>query len=247
MVWAAYVVFMLESSLNPAQVDRVVDPSSRCRLVLVVSGHNASILGKDAGTILSSGDIASIIFDSAGIDETEFQPLISPIVAVAQDIGIAVIIVGETRVAGRVGADGLQFGQDPDAIREAIEKHAPQMMVGAGNVKSRHNALVIGELQPDYLMFGKPGGDIRPEPHPKNVDLAQWWSAMVEIPCILLGGNVLESAVEAAKSGADFVALENAIFLRDEKQATKAEIAQRIRDVNTLLDEHAPQFEVLED
>jgi thiamine-phosphate pyrophosphorylase len=235
-----------ESSQSPS-ANAPVDPSSRCRLVLVVTGQNAQALSDSPEEMFAAGDIASIIFDSAGLDEVEFQSLISPIVAAAQKSNIAVIVANETRVAGRVGADGLQLGQDPDAVRDAIEKYTPQMMVGVGNVKSRHNALTIGELQPDYVMFGKPGGDIRAEPHPKNVDLAKWWSAMVEIPCILLGGNALESVIEVAQCGADFVALENAIFLSQEGYATKSEIVQRIRDANRLLDEHAPLFEIFED
>ena len=245
-VTAAYVVFMSEKSLNTSSADSHVDPSSRCRLVLVVTGKNASLLGDRPTEAFSSGDIASIVFDAADLDEVEFQSLISPVVSAAQELGIAVIVVTQTRVAGRVGADGMQFGQDPDVVREAMDKYSPQMMVGVGNVKTRHNALVLGELQPDYLMFGKPGGDIRPEPHPKNVDLANWWSSMVEIPCILLGGNSLESAVEVAKTGADFVALEKAIFSSEDRHATVAEISQRIADVNRLLDEHAPQFEIFE-
>ena len=244
---AAYVVFMSKMSSDFPSTSAAVDPSTRCRLVLAVTGRNARALEADPEEILASGDIASIIFDAADLDEVEFQELISPIVAAAHKNDIAVIVVGQTRVGGRVGADGLQFGQDPDVVREAIEKYTPQLMVGAGNVKTRHNALVIGELQPDYLMFGKPGGDIRVEPHPKNVDLASWWSSMVEIPCILLGGNSLESVIEAARSGADFVALENAIFSSQAGHSTKAEIMQRICEANRLLDEHAPPFEFFEE
>ena len=131
---------------------------------------------------------------------------------VVQSAGVAAIIADDTRTAGRVGADGLQLGQDPGELTEAIEKFSPALMVGAANVKTRHNALVLGELQPDYLMFGKPGGDIRPEPHPKNLALGQWWSTMVEIPCIVLAGNAVESVVEAAQTGSEFVALGHAIF-----------------------------------
>jgi len=121
-------------------------------------------------------------------------------------------------------------------------------MVGAGNVKTRHNALVIGELQPDYVMFGKPGGDIRPEPHPKNLVLGQWWSSLVEIPCIVLGGTDLESAITVAETGAEFVALSSAIFAPQENSTLDSivnfeHVAAQIRKVNAMLDERAPQFE----
>jgi len=144
--------------------------------------------------------------------------------------------------------DGLQLGQDPVALRDAIDRFSPQMMVGAGNVKTRHNALVLGELQPDYLMFGKPGGDTRPEPHPKNLALGQWWSTIVEIPCIVLGGNTIDSVIVTAQSGSDFVALGSAIFAPNEDAKNDQNLrtaAQRVQAANQLLDEHAPPFEIL--
>ena len=98
-------------------------------------------------------------------------------------------------------------------------------------------------------MFGKPGGDIRPEPHPKNLDLGQWWSQMVEIPCIVMGGSDPQSALAVAATGAEFVALGNAIFAPDEsgKEADEAMVASRVQSINEILDEHAPIFEEPED
>ena len=121
--------------------------------------------------ILSAGDVASLIFSPGTLDEQEFQRRVAPLVTAAQSQGVAAIIESQSRVAGRVAADGLQLGQDPVDLADAIAKFTPAMMVGAGNVKTRHNALVLGELRPDYVMFGKPGGDTRPEPHPKNIQL----------------------------------------------------------------------------
>lgn len=196
--------------------------------------------------VLKAGDVASVIFSAGDLDTDLFQSKVQGLVEVTQNCGVAAIIDCDSRVAGRVGADGLQLGQDADALKDAINKHGSKMMVATGNVKTRHNALVLGELEPAYVMFGKPGGDIRPDPHPKNIDLGQWWSAMVEIPCIVLGGTDLNSVVTVADTGADFVALETAIFTPEETATTKVDISQRINDANHLLDEHAPPFEVPE-
>ena len=46
---------------------------------------------------------------------------------------------------------------DP-ALAEAVEKHTPKLIVGGGNAMDRHHALEIGEIQPDYIFFGKIGG-----------------------------------------------------------------------------------------
>ena len=162
-------------------------------------------------------------------------------------MGVAAIIAGDPRVANRMGADGIQFGQDLDIIADAVDRFAPKIMIGAGNVRTRHNALVIGELQPDYVMFGKPGGDTHDDPHHKNLDLGEWWSAMIEIPCIVLGGKKLESVVTIAEKGVEFVALDAAIFAPDgDVMAGSAgvdAVTERVRRANKLLDQHAPIFE----
>ena len=229
--------------------ETIIEPTTRCRLILCMGPQ--AIENCDAAQlkdILNAGDVASVIFYPQDRDESVFQKAVEPLVPVVQSAGVAAIIADATRTAGRVGADGLQLGQDPGELTEAIEKFSPALMVGAANVKTRHNALVLGELQPDYLMFGKPGGDIRPEPHPKNLALGQWWSTMVEIPCIVLAGNAVESVVEAAQTGSEFVALGHAIFAPNDNakiDKNHRSAAQRVQAANQLLDEHAPPFELL--
>ena len=227
--------------------ENTIDPTMRCRLVLILQELEISSLSRpDLQKITSAGDIATVIFSAPGMDENAFQTAAQPLVSAVQENGIAAIVEFHTRAAGRVGADGLQLGQDPDAVEDAVDTYSPKMMVGAGNVKTRHNALVIGELQPDYLMFGKPGGDIRPEPHPKNIDLGAWWSAMVEIPCVVLGGSDINSVVDVAATGAEFVALNAAIFKPDTDAIDIDDAADRVAQANKLLNDNAPPFEISE-
>lgn len=224
------------------------DPLTRCRLVLVLDanrhpGDQPDHFARRLDEALAAGDVASVIFSAGTLLESDFQSAVQELVTIVQSHGVAAIVCEHSRVAGRVGADGLQLGQDPIALKHAIEKFSPDLMIGAGNVKTRHTALTLGELEPDYLMFGRPGGDTHPQPNPKNLELARWWSAMVEIPCILLAGNHIDSVIEAGQSGAEFVALSDAIFAPQEADTKPVDFAERIRRANALLDEHAPRFE----
>ena len=231
------------STDNPAP-----SPLDRCRLVAIINGDVLQFCTiPRLQKLINAGDIASVIFSpntvTKPLDENTFQSLIEPLVKVVQDENIAAIVADYSRVAGRVGADGLQVGQDLDVLREAIEKFTPAMMVGAANVKSRHNALIIGESQPDYVMFGKPGGDIKPQAHPKNIALGEWFASLVEIPSIVLGGNDPQSAIEVARSGVEFVALGAAIFMPNGLATDMAGAADRVQRINQLLDENAPRFQ----
>ncbi|EFL88644.1 thiamine phosphate synthase [Ahrensia sp. R2A130] len=211
----------------------------------------ARLTADDLAKALSCGDVASLILSPVSadgiMDETAFQTIVEPLVPVAQAAGIAVIIEHHSRVAGRLGADGLQLGQDPADLADAVSRLTPAMMVGAANVKTRHNALVLGEIQPDYIMFGKTGSDIRDEANPKNVALGDWWSKLVELPCIVLGGASADSVLDVAKAGVEFVALDAALDGVPSDDATIAPqpsaMGDAIARANQLLDEHAPRFD----
>lgn len=214
------------------------ESEERCRLVLVAPEiSEASALAESIEDALRGGDVATLILPQYSLDERAFQPLAEKVVEVAQARGVAVMIAGDTRVAGRVKADGVHVDGSPEDAAEAVEKFQPRLIVGLGNVKDRHRALELGELRPDYILFGKLAGDIKPEAHPKVLDLAEWWASMVEIPCIVMGGQDISSALAVAETGAEFVAFRHAVF------GDPRGPAQAVAEINALLAENAPRFE----
>lgn len=211
--------------------------NERCRLLLVAPPlADGDALAKLLSAALSGGDVASVILDGSGLDEATFQASAQKAVAIIQDKGAAAIILNDTRIAGRVGADGIHIEGKAAELAEAIEKHTPKFIVGTGNLRDRHGAMEIGELQPDYVFFGKVGADNKPDAHPRNLALAGWWAELVEIPSVAQAGNSVESVIEAAQTGADFVALGRAVFEAEDP-------AKAVAEANRLLDENAPRFE----
>lgn len=211
---------------------------NRCRLVLIVPDiADIATRTRVLEGALKGGDVASVILPQYGLDDQRFQDHAEALVPLIQAAGAAALIDGDTRVAGRVKADGLHITGNHEALAEAYEKFAPKLIVGGGNAADRHHALEMGEVRPDYVFFGKLDGDIKPEAHPKNVALGEWWASMIEIPCIVMGGSDPQSVLSVAESGAEFVALQRAVF-DDPEQAPSVVAA-----VNALLDEKAPRFE----
>jgi thiamine-phosphate pyrophosphorylase len=211
---------------------------NRCRLVLILpEGEDLSARTAMLEGALKGGDVASVIIPQYGLDDGVFQKHAEAQVEIVQRAGAAALVAGDTRVAGRAKADGIHVTGGLEEFAEAVEKFTPKLIVGGGNATDRHKALEIGDIQPDYIFFGKIGGDIKPEAHPKNLALAEWWASMVEIPCIVLGGSDPESALAVAETGAEFVALDKAVF------ADPAQAPHVIAAVNALLDDKAPLFE----
>ncbi|KAG1702855.1 Thiamine-phosphate synthase [Nymphon striatum] len=166
----------------------------------------------------------------------KIEPFCKDVTPQLQEADCAVLIADDTQAFGRCGADGLFVEKEKSKLEDFIARFSPQNIVGCGNIKARHNALEIGELKPDFMFFGKLGGDIKPEAHPKNIKLAEWWAELVEIPGIVMGGSALNSIIEVAKTGIDFVALEKAVF-------ADGDAAKNVVEANALLDAHAPSFD----
>ncbi|MFK0383755.1 thiamine phosphate synthase [Agrobacterium sp. NPDC090273] len=210
----------------------------RCRLVLIVP--QADDMQKQAKAVeeaLRGGDVASVIIPQYGLDDGAFQKVAELIVPLVQKSGAAALIAGDSRVAGRAKADGLHVTTGGEALAEAVEKFTPKLIVGGGNADDRHKALEQGEANPDYIFFGKLEGDIKPEAHPKNLALGEWWASMIEIPAIVMGGSDIASVVPVAETGVEFVALRSAVFDH------AAGPAQAVSEINALLDEKAPRFD----
>jgi thiamine-phosphate pyrophosphorylase len=210
---------------------------NRCRLVLTLSpGAAPEQMVQRLSDALSGGDAASVILFAGGASEREFQAFCERCVPLIQAAGAAALIAGATQIAGRTKADGVHVTGSAADLKDAVNALSPRLIVGAGAKPSRDDALDKGELRPDYVFFGKLDGDTHPEPHPKNLELGQWWASMIELPCIVMGGYLPESVTAIAASGAEFAAMSAAVF--GEGRSPKDEVAK----INALLDE-AGEFE----
>ena len=183
--------------------------SRRCRLCLVTPRDiDPDLLAPRVDDALAGGDVASLIIDGEG---ESLQRLAAALVPRAQARGVAAIVRNDTRIAGRTHADGVHIDTGVADIT-AIGSQRRKLIVGAGNVRSRHEAMAAGEADPDYLFFGRLDGDTGDDVFAKALDLASWWSELFVIPAIVMGGRTLASVETAAREGIEFVALCRAVF-----------------------------------
>jgi thiamine-phosphate pyrophosphorylase len=211
---------------------------NRCRIVLIAPPAIATdAFAAKLGDAIAGGDVASLILPPYAMDEQAFQAFAERIVPLAQQANVAAVIGGDSRIAARVRADGIHVEGGKAALADMIDRMQDKIMVGAGGVKTRDEALELGEQRPDYLFFGRFGYDSQAEPHHRNLALGAWWAGMIEIPCIVLAGNSVASVEAVAATRAEFVALSNAVF------ADGADPAAAVAEANRLLDERAPRLE----
>ena len=160
--------------------------------------------------VLGGAEIAAVLIgstaDRAGTD------LAAELVSIVQAAGAAALIPDDTRLAGRLKADGVHVGTGLGDLRAAVESFSGKRIVGAANIHTRHTAMAAGEIGADYVFFGRPHADTHDQPHPKAIDLAGWWSELMEIPAVIMAGRSLDSINAAVATGAAFVGLHDAVW-----------------------------------
>ncbi|MBD8893704.1 thiamine phosphate synthase [Roseibium litorale] len=188
---------------------------------------------KDA---LSGGDVACVLIYMPQASSKALQDTAERLVPIIQDGGAAALIYGDTQVAGRTGADGAHVETSLEDIKLAVESLQPERIVGAGGTKLRHEDMEIAETGVDYIFYGKLDLDEREEAHPKTIDRAQWWAELFETPCVALAGNTITSIEDTAATGADFVALKDAVWNHNEGPAAAVAAANAILENHPFVD-----------
>ncbi len=200
-----------------------------CQLYLIspldVSGTFPERLERalDAG----KGVVTAFQFRVKGLDQHEAARLAEPLQAICAAREVAFIVNDDVALAKRLGADGVHLGQGDGDPREAREELGREAQIGVTCHDSRHLALEAGEAGADYVAFGAffPS-ETKETSHRADIELLEWWSEMVELPSVAIGGITPANCAPLIKAGADFLAVSGAIWSGDEVAAVKAFVEQ---------------------
>ncbi|WP_055046191.1 thiamine phosphate synthase [Devosia sp. A16] len=130
---------------------------------------------------LERDDVAALLLPRGKLSENAYKDLAKRVVPVAQARGAAVLVEGEPGLVRLLGADGLHVPGGIKAVEEAVAALKPKMIVGAGDIHSRDDAMLKGEAGVDYILFGPLSGSISASER----EMAQWWAETMEIPSVL--------------------------------------------------------------
>jgi thiamine-phosphate pyrophosphorylase len=154
------------------------------------------------------------------VGEHELARLAEPLQRISADADVAFIVNDSMALAKRIGADGVHLGQSDGGVREARALLGPQEQIGRTCHDNRHFAMEAGEAGADYVAFGafyptttKPS-HYRPPPA-----ILSWWSSLFEIPCVAIGGITPDNAKPLVAAGADFIAVCQAVWGKDDPGA----------------------------
>jgi len=204
---------------------------NRPRLFLVTPPQfDADELAAKLKQGFDGGDIACVLIYMPGAGTKDVQAAASVLVPVIQQGGAAAIVYRDTQAAGRSGADGVHVDTSLEDVKLAVESFQPDRIVGTGGTKLKHDSMEWAETGVDYLFFGKLDLAEKESAHDKTLRNAAWWAELFETPCVAMAGNSLETLGDVAATGADFVALKDAVWQSD------TEISSLIADANRILE-----------
>jgi len=160
---------------------------------------------------LPLADIAAVLLRLNEADERVLINRIKAVAAVVHRRDIALLIDGRPELVARAGADGAHL-TGIEALRGALHTLKPDRIAGAGGLRSRHDAMLAGETEADYVMFGEPEREAAGQGRGKNPSFpaveerVAWWAELFQPPCIGYAASA-DQIGPLAQAGADFVAL----------------------------------------
>jgi len=197
-----------------------------CELYLISPQDVGGVFPDRLKAALAGGPVAAFQLRVKDVDPHELARLADPLQRICADADVAFIVNDSVSLAKRLGADGVHLGQSDGDAREARLILGPSVQIGVTCHDSRHLAMEAGEAGADYVAFGafyetttKPS-DYRPVPQ-----LLSWWSSLFEVPCVAIGGITPANAAPLVAAGADFIAVCQAVWGKDDPAGEVAKFA----------------------
>ena len=187
---------------------------ARCRLYLVTPATLDPLVFKDQlARALDGGDVACVQLRLKDVSDDAIRRACDVLRPVATSRDVAFVLNDRPDLAAACDCDGVHIGQKDTPYAEARRLMGPDRIVGVTCHDSRHLALVAAEAGADYVAFGafyptktKPS-NYRPQP-----ELLQWWSDVMTVPSVAIGGITPENCVPLVQAGADFIAVVSAVW-----------------------------------
>ena len=184
-----------------------------CRLYLITPpAFEPAALRDLLAAALDAGDVGAVQLRLKNTTEDAIRRAIDVLRPVAQSRDVAFILNDRPDLAAAQGCDGAHIGAE-DMSGAQARAVLGELQLGVSCYDSRDAAMQAGEAGADYVAFGAffPSStkdtDIRADP-----ELLRWWSEMMELPVVAIGGITPANCAPLVQAGADFLAVVSAVW-----------------------------------
>jgi thiamine-phosphate pyrophosphorylase len=187
---------------------------SDCRLYLITPPKlEAREFADTLSRALDAGDVACLQLRLKDVSDDDIRRAGEILMPIAQGRDVAFILNDRPDLAAELGCDGVHVGQEDAGYAEARRLMGADRIVGVTCHDSRHLAMEAAEAGADYVAFGAffptstKETKTRAEP-----ELLRWWSEIMVVPSVAIGGITVENATVLVEAGADFLAVSSGVW-----------------------------------
>jgi thiamine-phosphate pyrophosphorylase len=134
------------------------------------------------------------------------------LVAHARDV--AIVIENHVKLVQPHGLDGVHLTDGARQVRALRKDLGADAIIGAYCGGSRHDGMAAAEAGADYIAFGPAGPTPLGRAEPVEFDTIEWWSQVIEVPCITEGA-LTEALIKQYAPVTDFFAIGPEIWAAD--------------------------------
>lgn len=185
-----------------------------CRLYLITPERlDPRAFAVTLADALDAGDVACVQLRLKGVDDDTIREAVKVLAPVAQSRDVAFVLNDRPDLAAETGCDGVHVGQHDSSYEAARAAVGDDAIVGVSCHDSRHLAMVAAEKGTDYVAFGAffPTATKDAIGHP-DAEILSWWSELMTVPCVAIGGITAANCALLVKAGADFIAVLSAVW-----------------------------------
>jgi len=186
-----------------------------CRLYLITPPEldDPVRFAERLAVALDAGDVASLQIRLKTADDDALRRACDVLRPVAHARDVAVLLNDRPDMVADTGCDGVHIGQTDTPYAEARQLVGPDRIVGVSCADSRHLAMVAAESGADYIAFGAFFPTQSKQTESKATpELLAWWSQLMTVPCVAIGGITARNCAPLVQAGADFLAVISAVW-----------------------------------
>ncbi|CAI3932847.1 MULTISPECIES: thiamine phosphate synthase [Commensalibacter] len=166
---------------------------------------------------LEAGPVAAVQLRLKDVSDDEIRKAIDVLQPIVQDRNIAFILNDRPDLAKEYRCDGAHIGMDDTPIELARSQLGDDLQLGVSCYDSRDMAMKAGEGGADYIAFGAFFPTISKDTDVRApIELLSWWSEMMELPVVAIGGITPDNCKPLVQAGADFLSVIGAVWRHPE-------------------------------
>jgi thiamine-phosphate pyrophosphorylase len=186
-----------------------------CRLYLISPERidHPAIFAADLRAALDGGDVAAFQLRLKTVGDDVIARVADTLRPICQQRGVAFIMNDRPDLALKLDCDGVHIGQEDMAYAEARRIVGPDRQIGVTCKASRHLAMEAAEAGADYVAFGAFfASTTKVVTAPADIEILEWWSGLMEVPCVAIGGITVDNCRPLIAAGADFLAVAGGVW-----------------------------------